>query len=525
MSYFSLYFLVKAGLYYTHYLGFHWGLNLLLALLLSWPLPPGPWQRLRRLLGVPAALALLYHDSLLPTPARVLSQLKALNGFSLDYMQELLGRVFNPLALAGLIGLIVLYGLLARRVRFTTFAFASILSVPLVAAIGTGQAATSTTQLGIAGTESAGPAAADKTAIEANPQNQLQAFYAKEEQRRLSFSTGGKAPPFDIVLLHVCSLSWDDLDFVNERNQPLLKRFDILFSNFNSAASYSGPAALRALHGTCGQVPHEKLYKGVDPQCSLFPNLENTGYKTQGLLNHDGTYDDFAKTLELRAGLKGKLESNRGAPVQMQNFDGSPIYEDYAVLSRWWTDRLTRGPQPVALYYNTISLHDGNHVPGQSSRSSLATYKPRLVKLMADLDKFLSQLENSGKPVVVILMPEHGASLRGDKVQISGMREIPGPRITLVPAAIKLIGFKQPATTTPLVVSQPMSYFGLYSLLGDLLSDSPYKPNARALSSRLEPLQTTPFVAENDDVVVIRNASGSYMMKASDGTWLPYQVE
>ncbi|HRL99841.1 MAG TPA: cellulose biosynthesis protein BcsG, partial [Acidovorax sp.] len=104
----------------------------------------------------------------------------------------------------------------------------------------------------------------------------------------------------------------------------------------------------------------------------------------------------------------------------MQNFDGSPIYNDHALLSQWWKKRSAQGGgAPVALYYNTISLHDGNRVPGMNSRSSLDTYKPRLAQLMADFDKFITELESAGRPVVVVLVPEHGASLRGDKIQIS----------------------------------------------------------------------------------------------------------
>src|SRR5690606_11436982 len=135
------------------------------------------------------------------------------------------------------------------------------------------------------------------------------------------------------------------------------------------------------------------------------------------------------------------------APVHMQNFDGSPIYNDYALLSQWWKKHAAEaapGGAPAALYYNTISLHDGNRVPGMASRSSLDTYKPRLVQLLADFDHFIDDLEKSGRPVALVLVPEHGAALRGDKMQISGMREIPSPRITLVPTAVKLIGIQPP---------------------------------------------------------------------------------
>ena len=359
MSYLSLYFLIKTGLFYTHYIGFHWVLNLLLALLMFWPMPPGRWLQVRRMLAWPAALALLYHDSYLPTPARVWSQVEALRGFSGEYMLELLGRVVSPVALGALAALIVVYWLLSRWLRFSSLAFVGILSVPLVAAVGAGSANAPVPTVALASVSAGASLIAESSS---DPESQLQAFYATESQRRLIFPKTLSVPPFDVIVLHVCSLSWDDLDFVKERNAPLLKRFDVLFSNFNSAASYSGPATYRVLHGNCGQPSHARLYKGADAPCYTFPSLEQAGFQINGLLNHNGIYDSFAKILEHDGGLEGKLVSNKEAPVQMQSFDGSPIYDDFGLLSKWWTQRQTRGAAPVALYYNTISLHDGEPV-------------------------------------------------------------------------------------------------------------------------------------------------------------------
>ena len=45
----------------------------------------------------------------------------------------------------------------------------------------------------------------------------------------------------------------------------------------------------------------------------------------------------------------------------------------------------------------------------------------------------MGELEASGRRAVVVLVPEHGAALRGDSAQIAGLREIPTPAITLVP--------------------------------------------------------------------------------------------
>lgn len=523
MSYWNLYFLAKVGLHFTGYIGFSWWLNLLLWLALQPPIGHRLPRRTRAVLAWPAAIALLYYDSYLPTLARVLSQLKALAGFSADYWLELAQRLVNPAALAMAVAGIIVYAALARRVRFATFALVGILSVPLVAAIQDHQAQKEAAGAALAGQGDGSPA---DSADAADPDALLQKFYASEGQKRTQFTTSGSTPPFDIILLHVCSLAWDDMEFVGQRDNPLLKRFDVLFTNFNSAASYSGPASLRVLHGSCGQTPHTKLYEGIDPQCYVFPNLEKLGYQTAALLNHDGLYEEFAHALEQRGGLAGKLQPNQSAPVHMQNFDGSPIYNDHALLSQWWKKRSAQGGAPTALYYNTISLHDGNRVPGMSSRSSLDTYKPRLVQLMADFDRFITELENAGRPVVVVLVPEHGASLRGDKIQISGMREIPGPRITLVPAGVKLVGLKKKdpaaAPAAPLVVNQPMSYLGLFTLLGDLLSDSPYAESARPLADRLQAPETTPFVSENADVIVVRNAAGKYLMKSGNGEWIPY---
>lgn len=527
MSYWSLYFLTKVGLYYTGYLGFHWQLNLILAIILVWPLQSHIGKRLRQILAWPASIALLYHDSYLPTPARILSQAKALSGFSTEYMLELLERLVNPIALLGFLVIILVYGILARRVRFSTLALGAILSVPAVAMIQVGAgsntiATTTTTAPTVAG---AGiPITATAVPVPTDPESQLRAFYAAENRKKLIFSAGSTPPPFDIIVLHVCSLSWDDMDFVGLKDHPLLKRFDAVFTQFNSAASYSGPASLRILRGTCGQTRHKALYEGLDPQCYVFPNLEKAGYKTTAVLNHDGIYENFAKILEQQGGLPGKIEKNLQAPVHMHSFDGTPIYNDKALLSQWWQQRQQRGPEPIAMYYNSVSLHDGNRVPGLSSRSSLDTYKPRLEKLLADFDQFLTELESTGRPVVVMLMPEHGAALRGDKIQISGMREIPGPRITLVPAAIKIIGGPPPqGDKSTLVIDQPMSYFGLYSLLNNLMQKSPYDPAAPSLAERLKTPETTPFVSENDDVIVVRDATAQgYVLKSGTSAWTPY---
>lgn len=527
MGFWSYYFFAKLGLYYGNFIGFHVASNLLFALVLAFPLAHGGARALRHLLAIPVALGLLYHDSWLPPLSRVWSQADALAGFSSEYLIELLTRFVNPLVLAVLAAGFVLWWLLGRRLRLATFALLGILSVPLTAQLlprpGDARAAAAPTPLaegaaapGGAMGVAAGAAAAQ---VKLAPAARLAAFYDEGRRRLVKFQAPGGQPAFDLIVVHVCSLGWDDLEFVNLRSHPFFNRFDLVFRNFNSAASYSGPAAVRLLKGSCGQKSNNDLYD-PNPQCQLFGNLREAGFSTEALLNHDGRYAKFAATIENEGGFGGKAIVPAQLPAAMHSFDGTPIYSDLAVLSQWWAARQQRGAGAAALYYNTVTLHDGNRLPGSRSFSSLETYKPRLVKMLDELDQFVRVLETSQRPVALVLVAEHGGALRGDRVQISGMREIPGPRITLVPAAVKLIGMPGAsaagAVAQPQWVDTPTSYFALTTLLSRLVAGE--TGGAAALAANLP---TTEFVAENDNIVVMGNP-GAYQMRSPDGTWIEF---
>lgn len=523
MGAWSLYFIAKLGLYFGQFIDFHWVWNLFFALALLWPIPHRRLALARHILAVPLALILLYHDSWLPPISRVVSQAGALAGFSLSYLMELLARFINLKAIIALVLLGLFYYLLRRRLRFATLVFLGIFSVPLSSLVQSALHPKPASNL-LADTASTSPSAnSGAPSVSQSPDAMLKAFYEHSASEHVTF---GQAPsgavPFDIILLQVCSLSWDDMAFVGSPNPEVLNRFDIILRNFNSAASYSGPAALRLLRSTCGQEPHKALYQSAPPQCYLFPNLRTAGYETQVLMNHDGRYEDFAASIESLGGSGVKPENHADAAIGMTSFDGTPIYEDFSVLSKWWERRIGQNTARVALYYNTISMHDGNRVPGFKATSSLETYKPRLAKLMGDFDRFISQLEAQGRPVVLILVPEHGAAIRGDKMQISGLREIPSPLITLVPAAIKLVGFKQ-APHPPIRVDTPTSYTAITSLLSTLLANNGFGPSPPALADLVKAMPPTEFVSENESLLVMRRGSG-YVMRSGDGDWVDYDL-
>jgi len=120
------------------------------------------------------------------------------------------------------------------------------------------------------------------------------------------------------------------------------------------------------------------------------------------------------------------------------------------------------------------------------------------------------------------MIPEHGAGLRGDRFQISGMRAIPNPRITQVPAALKIIGLPKGQHADTVVVDRPVSYFDINALVLDMLQRSPFAAGSPSLADRLKNLQTTTFVAENDDVVMMREPDGKYLMRTGKSAWVDY---
>ncbi|GGI17192.1 cellulose biosynthesis protein BcsG [Oxalicibacterium faecigallinarum] len=517
MHYWSLYFFAKFALFLNESIRFSWQLNLLLAIFVSIRFRERKWRITQNAIAAPLALALLYSESNLPPIGRAFAAAKDLAGFSPTYLFELIGRFISVTDILIVLAMLVVYRLLSSRVRFTSFAFGVIMLVPLINHF-TKQQDDRAHYLATKANEA--------VANRKDPASLLDNFYTEERARApIKFpAVSTEKLPFDVVLLHVCSLSWDDLAFVGEGNPAILKRFDVIFRNFNSAASYSGPAALRLLRSTCGQVPHATLY-GADPDdCSLFHNFTTAGYDVRGILNHDGVFGHFAGDIQSYSGLPSPLEEGKWGDIAMRSFDGRPIYGDLSVLSKWWQDNrlnASASAKPTALYYNTITLHDGNIVAGTPG-SSLQTYKPRLDKLLADFDRFISQLEAAGKPVVVILIPEHGAALRGDKIQISGMREIPNPKVTMVPVAVKVIGMKaNEEGAPPIFVDRPTSYSAVFTLLADIMNRDVSNLDQMQLSDLARALPTTRFVAENEKIIVMQN-DRDYFMRSPEGTWINY---
>lgn len=511
----SLYFIAKIALHHLGYINLLLAWNVLLALYVYFPIKNKLVRLIRSLSGFICAVSLAWKEFNLPSPAYVLQQAKNIAGFSFEYQLELIARVLNYEVISIAAAFLFIYLLLAQRIRFSSFAWLGFLSIILFPTTSI-----NAIQSNVATSNNADVTNNTQNAAIASDE-MIGKFFEEEENKRIIFNEKwGK--DFDVILAHWCSVSWDDLAFVELSDHPFIKTADIAFTRFNSATSYSGPASLRVLHGTCGQQKHSTLYSSNDASCFLFPALEKAGFETHALMNHDGKFDNFAKELEERAGLSGKLKLPSGPGATLRSFDNSLIYSDFDILSKWQSQRTQGITKPAFLYYNTITMHDGVRGINSNDRNSLNTYRPRAQTMLDEFEKLKKQIQQSQRPTVLIIVPEHGANLRGDNMQIAGMREIPSPRISLGPALVHLINTSE-SSSAPLVVDKTVSYFDLFSLLNDLLKTSPFGSEAPPLQARVNQLQGTRFVSESASATVMQTDDQQYWVKTTgSNVWIKY---
>lgn len=530
MGLWSAYFIAKLLLYVGGYIGFNPWLNLVFAIFTALP-PQNQRQRFtKNVIAVPLGIMLLYHDSWLPPFARVLEQTNNLAAFTPGYLWELSLRFVNWKLLLAAVVLGFVYALARRKLRLSTFVFIAILwvlirpdhSMPLEPAFANASAAQAARQNPQATID---PRNLREEALE----GLLTDFYTKERLRQVRFAPlPGDDAPYDIVILHVCSLAWDDLEFVRDDTDPLLQRFDILFDDFNSAASYSGPAAIRMLRGNCGQTSHRQLYDPASSECLVIDGLQRVGFAPQWVMNHDGKFGDFFTDVRKHGAFPSDPEPLAGAKVAQHAFDGSPIYDDYAVLSGWWSKRLADPTPRVVLYYNSISLHDGNRV---GTDKGPAGYDGRLQKFSSDIRQFMDDLEASGRRAIVLFVPEHGAAVRGDRRQIPGLREIPTRAITRVPVGVLLVNASpdpSPNTSSGADkvrqrIEAPVSYLALNELLSRMLADNPFAKPDLQLGTYTQNLPRTDSVAENEGTTVME-IGGQSLVRMPDGDWTPWDI-
>lgn len=527
----NFYFLIKFALLWFGYLNFHALANLVFLAALLIPLPSLRLHRLRHWLAIPVGLILFWHDTWLPGPESIASEGDQLVGFSGAYLLDLAHRFINWSMIGTGFVMLVGYLFIAQWLRITVVVTLILVWINMVSIAGpvvnllpgknsTPQAipdspaqSNSAAKNGSADNPSAPP-------TNANLDAWLRTFYQNEKQRITHFpdTLPTESTPFDILVINICSLSWSDLDAGQLRNHPLWRHFDIVMNNYNSATGYSGPAGIRLLRASCGQASHSDLYQPGDQRCYLFDNLAKLGFKEELMLDHTGVFGGYLKELRDDGHFQAPLMSQDGIKPAWSSFDNSPVFNDAEVMQRWLDNR-QKSPDPrSATFYNLIPLHDGTRALGSTT---MAPWQTRAKQLFDQLDAFLTQLDKSGRRVMVIVVPEHGAALEGDKMQMSGLRDIPSPAITHVPVGIMFAGMKAAHQQQPLSVETPTSMLAISALISRVVDGQVFNAANVSMSALTENLPQSQVVSENDNAVVMMY-QGKPWIRLNGGDWVAY---
>lgn len=504
MGMWAFYFFAKGFLYYKGFIRFNLIYNIIFAVILSLPLPEKYEYKalvaFRIILNIALCVALLWYDSWLSSPFDAINFLQSQGMPSKEYIVSFISGFIN-------LEVFVVFGvILAACVLVNRY-----INMTSIVAIGF---------IGIFAFSMAGKTSG--TSVK-NSDQVLDAFFDGESQRMVHFGKSGAGPGFDVVILHICSLSTDDMREVGMANDSFFKQFNFLFPYFNTATSYSGPAVIRLLRASCGQPRHEDIYKEAPKDCFLFDNLAAKGYTDYLAFNHDGIYGNFAEDVKHYGRLLAPpLKQNDLRPA-LYMFDNSPIYDDYQVLEKWWRQRL-QSKSDAALFYNTVTLHDGTHWAGESGwyrRSRRDQYMERLRKLLDNTNRFFNLMASSGRNVVVIFVPEHGMALSGSRIQAMGLRDLPLPSITQVPLGIKLIG---PAfngkPVEQKIISKSVSYFAMAQMIATLLEKNPFQSDEHYKTRQfLDGIPQTDIVSENLGMLIMRDG-GKFFLYGKEKKWL-----
>ena len=472
----------------------------------------------RNVLNIATALLLLWHDSWLPPLLDAGSFLSQQGMPSFEYAISFMGGYFSMSLTAASI-ILVLISLLAQKYKRVSILVLAVLivTVPLVPKFS-GQSQDTYAKVELQPAE-----AADIK----DPGKYLESFYSTESERVIMFKKpGSTSPAFDIVVLHVCSLSWDDLKEIGTAQEdPFFKQFDYFFTNFNTATGYSGPAVVRLLQSNCGQRSHKDIHKGDTPNaCLLFENLSSVGYEPYVAMSHDGKYGDFTKIVKKNGLNKAIAITPDNLNPEAIFFDGkSSLYSDYTMFKKWFDARQASRSERATLYYNTVLLHAGSHWVGEKkwhNRDKHEQFKDVSSVLLKDIKKFIDTLKSSKRNTVLIFLPEHGRALTGSSFQAADLRDIPLPKITKVPVGVKLIGPKfNDKTVRQHVISKPASYFALSWLLSKFVENSPFGGNAPSPDDIVFKMPKTDFVSEHEGRVIIE-MGGSYLYHGKDRKWI-----
>ena len=188
------------------------------------------------------------------------------------------------------------------------------------------------------------------------------------------------------------------------------------------------------------------------------------------------------------------------------------------MLRHWKSTLESEGAARTATLFNFVALHDGNRPIGSSK---WIEFSIRAKKFLDDLNTFMDEIEKSGRKVLFIAVPEHGAAVRGDKIQMARLREIPSPHITQVPLMVKFFG--APGRISQVHVSEQTSLHAVAALIQRTLERNFFGAQNSDAEVReiLTDLPQTYMVSENENASVLKFGNRYYVKMKSTGRWMP----
>lgn len=523
----SGYFVFKIVLFFLGMINFCIHKNVALAVFLCIRFR-GKWSVAANIIGLVLAVMLLYHDSYLPSIEQILAQKSNLEGFSFSYaLNFLLDFVSLPI-LFGFVGCIAGSVLLKDFIRITTCVFTGFIAVAVYSYYGESSINQSDDALAkcepnesgnLAKSNSSDIPKMNKTASSAVLEDYLTNFLEFEHSRRVSMpdKLNDGFEPFDIVVLNVCSLANDDLDAASMTSHPVFRSFDAKFDNFSGATSYSTPASLRFLRSQCGQETEAEIYRERRQECELLSSLNKLGFATGVYLDHNGEYGNYLSSLASYGGLTTRPENQQLLTIKYRSFDNSPIFSDRDLFEQYIKEITLKPNYGRASFFNLISLHDGNRKEGESRTMS---FNARLKIFLDDLNFFMSKLEKSGHRTLLILLPEHGAAIRGDKMQIAKLREIPSTKITDIPVYVRFFGL--PKSETMKKIGGYHSHMAIAELIKRAIEDNVYASGGKGYEEILSNLPETAPVSESTNAFFIKYGSTEWF-KLKGEAWNQYK--
>ena len=439
------YFLFEFGLYFMNLSGFDFALNLVLFLLCLFSIRVKSLNKIYKTFLIIFGLVLLYHDSYLPmlSPQVVYEEkgiagvFELLSTFVSDYFD------FSYLGIFILVFIAVFF--INDFLKVTTIVVICFITVAClnISALSVAKESKSQSVENVVA-DSADIPPQIGTADSQGVENYLQTFLELERQRIVTMPSTlpENFTPFDIVIVNICSMATDDIEASNLLKHPLFRTFDFSFDTFNSVSSYSTPSSLRLLRSNCGQMTEAQMYKERRSECELITSVEQLGYQSEVYFDHNGKYGDYLKTLHDLGGLNENIHDLSKLAVKYNAFDGSAIRSDSDLFKAYVNNIARNGNVNNITFMNLLSLHDGNRLAGEKKSQS---YAPRLKLLLDNLEDFIKDIKDSNRNTLFIMVPEHGAAIRGDKMQIAKLREIPTDKITRIPVGVSFLGAERNA--------------------------------------------------------------------------------